>query len=132
MIVEAIDYNEQVLHQYISHAYVVMPNHVHLLLTPKIELALITKSLKGITARRANATLAASGETFWQKESYDHVVRRQDEFERIRRYIEQNPVRAGLVADAADYRWSSAGRPGVALPTKGSAPQIGTQINSRA
>ena len=58
--------------------------------------AQLTKSLKGITAKRANALLALTGKPFWQEESYDRVVRQQGEFERIRNYIEQNPVRSGL------------------------------------
>ena len=86
-----------------------MPNHVHLLVTPAVALPKLTKSLKGITAKRANAILALTGSPFWQEESYDHLVRQRQEFEKIRGYIEENPVRAGLVKDATEYRWSSAG-----------------------
>jgi putative transposase len=68
----------------------------------------LTKSLKGITARRANAMLTLTGNPFWQEESYDHLVRHTPEFEKIRNYIEENPVRAGLAGEANDYRWSSA------------------------
>ncbi|MGB7761913.1 MAG: transposase [Bryobacteraceae bacterium] len=108
MIVESIEYNASRLGHYLLHAFVVMPNHVHLLATPAVTLPKLTKSLKGITAKRANAMLALTGSPFWQEESYDHLVRR-GEFEKIRNYIEENPVRAGLVKEAADYRWSSAG-----------------------
>jgi hypothetical protein len=52
--------------------------------------------------------LGRSGEPFWQKESYDHWVRDRAEFERIRDYIEANPVKAGLVATPQDFPWSSA------------------------
>jgi REP element-mobilizing transposase RayT len=86
-----------------------MPNHVHLLATPHVEVPRMTKSLKGITAKRANAMLALTGRSFWQDESYDHLVRHEREFEKIRNYIEENPVRAGLVRQADEYRWSSAG-----------------------
>jgi putative transposase len=48
-----------------------------------------------------------TGRPFWQEESYDHLVRDQSEFENIRNYIEENPVRAGLVTEASEYRWSS-------------------------
>ena len=109
MIVEAIQYNANILRHYVLHAFVVMPNHVHLLATPAVALPKLTKSLKGITAKRANAMLALTGRPFWQEESYDHVVRNEREFERIRNYIEQNPVRAGLVREASEFRWSSAG-----------------------
>ena len=61
MIVEAIHYNAKVLGHYQLHAFVVMPNHVHLLATPAVALPKLTKSLKGITARRANAMLALTG-----------------------------------------------------------------------
>ena len=48
------------------------------------------------------------GQPFWQKESYDHWVRDSAELERIRHYIEQNPVKAGLVSRPQDYPWLSA------------------------
>jgi putative transposase len=109
MVVEALHYNSEVLGQYELYAFVVMPNHVHLLLTASVPLAKIAKSLKGITAKRANLLLSLTGSRFWQDESYDHLVRNSVEFGRIHSYIEQNPVRAGLVAHPGDYRWSSAG-----------------------
>jgi hypothetical protein len=70
MIVEAIHYNATILGHYVLHAFVVMPNHVHLLATPSVTLPKLTKSLKGITAKRANAMLALTGSPFWQEESY--------------------------------------------------------------
>jgi putative transposase len=109
MIVEALHYNAEILGHYQLHAFVIMPNHVHLLATPAIALPLLMKSLKGITAKRANAMLELTGRPFWQEESYDHLVRNDREFERIRNYIEQNPVRAGLVSEASEFQWSSAG-----------------------
>ena len=93
-----------------------MPNHVHLLATPAVALPKLTKSLKGITAKRANAMLALTGSPFWQDESYDRLVRDEREFERIRNYIEGNPVRAGLVREASEYRWSSAAGATVGSP----------------
>jgi putative transposase len=109
MVVEAIWYNAEVLAHYDLYAFVVMPNHVHLLVTARVPLPKLTKSLKGITAKRANAILALTGRPFWQDESYDHVVRNEGEFQRIPSYILHNPVRAGLVSGAQQYRWSSAG-----------------------
>jgi len=53
--------------------------------------------------------LALTGRSFWQDESYDHLVRHEREFGKIRNYIGENPVRAGLVKQAHEYRWSSAG-----------------------
>ena len=109
MVAEAFHYNSDALCQYTLHAFVIMPNHVHLLLSPAIALDKLTKFLKGITAKRANLLLESTGTSFWQEESYDYLVRNDREFNQIRRYIENNPVRAGLVQEACEYRWSSAG-----------------------
>jgi REP element-mobilizing transposase RayT len=84
-----------------------MPNHVHLLITPQIDVSSLLRKLKGATARQANKLLMQTGENFWQDESYDHLVRSAEEFRRIANYIIQNPVRAELAASAADYPWSS-------------------------
>lgn len=67
------------------------------------------RAVRSTCAKRANAMLALTGRPFWQPESYDHLVRDAREFEKIQNYIEQNPVRAGLVREASEYRWSSAG-----------------------
>ena len=88
MVVKAIYYSATVLGHCTLHAYVVMPNHVHLLVSPAIALCKLTKSLKGITAKRANTMLALTGWPFWQEESYDHLVRNGGAFDKIRRYIE--------------------------------------------
>jgi REP element-mobilizing transposase RayT len=96
-------------------AWVIMANHVHVLLLPLISPPRLLASVKGASARDANRLLGRTGETFWQAESYDHWVRNQAEFARIVAYIENNPVSAGLVTRAEDYCWSSAGTsPGVA------------------
>jgi REP element-mobilizing transposase RayT len=108
-VVEAIQFNADTLRHYEWHAFAVMPNHVHMLLTPSVALPKLLKSLKGITAKRANELLGRIGEPFWQEESFDRNVRNAREFERIRFYIELNPVRAGLARNAEGYRWSSAG-----------------------
>jgi putative transposase len=107
MVVEAIHHGAEILAHYELHSFVVMPNHVHVLITPLVPLPKLLRSVKGITAKRANSMLGRSGEPFWQDESYDHMVRSQREFERICSYIHNNPVRAGLVPDLAEYRWSS-------------------------
>jgi len=106
---------------YTLWAYVVMANHVHALLQPKpspnacqgpdvifVPLKEITKHLKGYTALEANRVLRRTGQTFWQPESFDHWVRDEGEFYRIIAYIENNPVKAGLVSRPDDWRWSSA------------------------
>jgi type I restriction enzyme R subunit/putative DNA methylase len=107
------------LGHYQLQAWVVMANHVHVLLLPLISPSRLMGSLKGATAREANRILDRTGETFWQAESYDHWVRNGEEFGRIVAYIENNPVKAGVVDRAGAYRWSSAAEragnsPGVA------------------
>ena len=67
------------------------------------------QSLKGFTARDANLLLDRTGLPFWQREYYDHWLR-EGEFDRILRYIETNPVKAGLAIQAHLYPWSSAWR----------------------
>jgi putative transposase len=99
------------LGRFVLHAYVVMPNHVHILLDPCLPLAKISGVIKGVSARDANSTMGRTGKPFWQDESFDHWIRNSAEFERIRHYIEWNPVRAGLVAQPGDWKWSSAGSP---------------------
>ena len=88
-----------------------MANHVHVLLTPLVAASKLQQSLKGFTARAANKILGRTGEPFGQRESYDHWVRNDSEFQRIVTYIENNPVTAGVAARADDYRWSSAYKP---------------------
>jgi len=84
-----------------------MANHIHVLLAPLAQLRLLTQELKGASARRLNAILHRTGR-FWQAESFDHWVRNEAQFVRIKKYIENNPVKAGLVAKAEDWPWSSA------------------------
>jgi len=93
------------------HAAAVMPEHVHLLLTPLREedgwsyaLPSILKSLKGVSARSVNRLLGRSGPV-WQEESFDHVLRSAESFEDKVEYIRQNPVRRGLAKRPEDYRW---------------------------
>jgi REP element-mobilizing transposase RayT len=77
--------------------FVVMPNHIHWLLRPlgEEELETLLKSVKEFSSRHIHQLLGRSG-TFWQKESYDHIVRDPAELTRIRRYIFNNPAKARL------------------------------------
>ncbi len=95
--------------QYLLDDWVVMPNHVHAILwpTPNFTLSEILKSRKRHIARQANLILGRTGETFWQRESYDHWIRNDEEKARIRRYIRMNPVNAGLCRSPEDWKWSS-------------------------
>lgn len=94
--------------------FCVMSNHVHVVFTPlrdddgeHLALQRIMHSFKRYTARKANQVLGREGQ-FWQHESYDHVVRDEDELNRIRQYVLNNPVKAGLVdqPEAWPYNWA--------------------------
>lgn len=89
-------------------AFVLMGNHVHGLLTPNVDLEIITQGIKGLTAFQINKLQNATGRIFWQDESLDHWARDDHEFYRIIHYIEQNPVVAGLCERADQWVWSSA------------------------
>jgi putative transposase len=92
-------------------ALVVMPDHVHLLLTAlrdengwPVQLFEIMQCLKSCTAHRINKPLHRSGPV-WEEESFDHVLRSDESLKEKCEYIRQNPVRAGLVQEPEDYRW---------------------------
>jgi REP element-mobilizing transposase RayT len=94
MLVEsAIEHNEGSLYR--VAASVVMPNHVHVVVTPLGEQRLsdIVQNWKSFTAHAINRLLKRKG-TFWQKESFDHIVRNADEMDRIRAYIRDQQVNA--------------------------------------
>ncbi|MBP7866931.1 MAG: transposase [Acidobacteria bacterium] len=93
------------------HAWVLMPNHAHLLFTPtpacigacpgdRGTLEWLMSTFKRVTARRVNRSRGTRGMRFWQREWFDHWVRCPAEFERIVAYIRLNPVRACLASDA--------------------------------
>jgi putative DNA methylase len=109
IVVDAILDGQDRFHRYELHAFVVMPNHVHLLVTPLFIARQWLGPLKGFTGHQANRVLSRHA-PFWQQESYDHLVRDQEQFRRIRNYIENNPVKAGLVQSAELFPWSSASR----------------------
>jgi len=105
MVVDSIRYRHE--REYELHGFVVMPNHVHLLVTPLVAVRKFMHSLKRYTARRGNEILGTTGQPFWQDESYDRLVRDEREFYRIADYIERNPVDAGLVREPELFPWSS-------------------------
>jgi putative transposase len=85
------------------YGYVVMPEHVHLLVSePEYGgLADAIHHLKLSFAKRLGAGV------FWQKRYYDRNVRNEHEFKEKLRYLHRNPVKRGLVKEAADWKWSS-------------------------
>jgi putative transposase len=90
------------------HAYVLMPNHVHLLATPAQadSLARLMQSLGRRYVRRFNWRHRRTG-TLWEGRYRSTVVQTDRYLLACMRYIELNPVRAGLVREPSEYRWSS-------------------------
>ena len=90
-------------------AYCVMSNHVHILFTThnyeKANISYIMNLIKGGSAYLCNKALNRKGD-FWQVESYDHYVRNQREFTNIEYYIIENPVKAGLVEDWQQWKFT--------------------------
>jgi putative DNA methylase len=95
--------------RYKLQAWVVMPNHVHALLTPGEgeELGQILHSWKSYTAKESNKLLGRAGD-FWQSETFDRFIRNEEHYRNAIAYIENNPVRAGLCKKPEDWPWSSA------------------------
>ena len=116
--------------RWILHAAVVMPDHVHMLLTPQVirvdakvdagagtrttqensnsgprwwSLAEIVKGIKSVTARKINQHRRRKGGSIWQDEYYDHVIRDQADFAAELNYLLQNPVKQGLAQPPHDW-----------------------------
>ncbi len=92
-------------------SWCIMPNHVHSLIEvfDNWSLARILHSWKSFTAHKANEILERTGE-FWFREYFDRFVRDDRHFANAVRYVEENPVKAGLAGSPEDWRWSSAYR----------------------
>ncbi|MDO8311440.1 MAG: transposase [Sideroxyarcus sp.] len=90
------------------HAYVLMTNHVHLLLTPQRpdSASLLMKHLGQRYVQYVNRTYKRSG-TLWEGRFRSCLTQTEDYVLACYRYIELNPVRAGMVIRPQDYRWSS-------------------------
>ena len=90
-------------------AWVVMPNHVHVLITTETSYPLhkVVQSWKAFTARRANDVLGRTG-TFWQRDYFDRYIRDEHHLEQAVCYIHANPILAGLVERAEDWPFGSA------------------------
>jgi len=99
--------------RYRLFAWVIMPNHVHvlLLLLPGNTLAGVTHSWKSFTARKLNALTGSTGRV-WQPETYDRFIRTVRHYRRCVGYIHGNPPSAGLTASADEWRFSSAWKQG--------------------
>ena len=102
---EAVLEATRVRHQARVYAYVLMPEHIHLLLNepPQILLAQFLKAVKQVTSRKLRGTR----QKFWQDRYYDSSVRGEKDRSQVIRYIHRNPVARGMVAKPEDWPWSS-------------------------
>jgi putative transposase len=103
MVQTLYHYREQ--KKFLLHEFVIMPDHVHLLLTPAKEISLerAVQFIKGGFSFRLQSRLPV-----WQASFTNHRIRDADDYERHRSYIRENAVRAGLVRTAKDYPFCSA------------------------
>jgi putative transposase len=103
--VEAVLEQTRARHQARVYAYVLMPEHLHLLVNepPQILLAQFLKAPKQVTSRR----LRGPRKKFWQDRYYDSNVHGEKACSEVIRYIHRNPVTRGLVAKPEDWPWSS-------------------------
>jgi putative transposase len=98
-------------------SWCIMPNHVHVILEimEGYPLAYIMHSWKSYIAHQANKFLRRSG-SFWFREYHDRYIRNEEHFIDAVEYVENNPVKAGLVNSKQKWRWSSAWEPGAPRP----------------
>jgi putative transposase len=97
---------------FIVYAHCLMPDHLHVLCRLgdcNQTLGVVIGSFKSFTTRQS-WSLGFDG-VLWQERFYDHIVRRSEDGQAIARYILENPVRKGLVADAEAYAWSGTSDP---------------------
>jgi len=95
--------------RYLLHAFVVMPDHVHLLLTPAADVTIerAVQLIKGSYSHELGALIGRKSE-IWQRGFTDHRIRDAQDFAHHWNYIHQNPVAGGLVLNASEYRYCSA------------------------
>ena len=107
MVQEKLLYYDRQSYRLLS--WVVMPNHIHFLMTrfDAIELADIMQSFKSLTSHKANKLLRRKGQ-FWMEDYFDRYMRNAEHFAKTVRYIENNPVKARLCKKPQDWPFSSA------------------------
>jgi putative transposase len=92
---------------YFLHEFVVMPDHVHILITPKVNLEQAVQFIKGGFSFRVKKELGSNLEV-WQRGFSDHRIRDSADFAQHVLYIHQNPIKEGLWERSEDYLYSSA------------------------
>ena len=110
ILLVAIEYHKTIFN-YSVYGYCLMPDHVHIILHPKgkFTLSYIMQMIKGSFARKINK-LNGKERSLWQRRFYDEAIRSEKQLLTQLEYMHLNPVSAGLVNKAADYRFSSFGQ----------------------
>jgi putative transposase len=108
---------------YVLIAYVIMPNHTHLVIQPlpmnetlaawcdyteQHRVENILGSIKKYSGRRINESNCRTGKPLWRSECFDRIVRNEKDLDGLVEYVHGNPIRWGLARRPEDYRWSSA------------------------
>jgi len=95
--------------RYLLHAFVLMPEHAHLLLTPapNVTLEHAVQLIKGSFSHEIGGVIGRKREV-WERGFTDHRIRDRSDFENHRKYIHDNPVKREPVVLATEYRYSSA------------------------
>ena len=94
----------RVRYRFVVSGYVVMPEHVHLLVSEPSEVVLAT----ALQALKLSVAVKSSQRPFWQKRYYDFNVFTEEKWWEKLNYMHENPVRRGLVRSAPEWAWSSA------------------------
>ncbi|MDR5729315.1 MAG: transposase [Terriglobia bacterium] len=92
------------------HAYVIMPDHLHILIAPSETLEKAAQLIKGGFSFRAKRAFDWKFEV-WQQGFTDHRIRNEEDWQQHLEYIRMNPVKAGIVARAEDYPYMAFPRP---------------------
>ena len=120
MVVETLELSDP--KRYALIAWCVMPNHVHVLIEPRVSVSKIVQSWKSYAGRWMMQRNAALGldipgaerkigdpkRTVWMRDYWDRDIRNESHLQRVVEYIHANPVKAGLCRKPRDWRWSSA------------------------
>jgi REP element-mobilizing transposase RayT len=114
---------------YKLHAFVIMPDHLHLLITPAESVEKSMQLIKGGFSFRAKRELEWSGE-IWQPGFTDHRIRDEEDWLKHLAYIRNNPVNAHLVSDGAQYEFM--GPPGIEFPRGLKPADFGVSSDIRA
>ncbi len=93
--------------RYRLYGYCLMPDHLHVLLSPADSRVPVSRWLREFKSFTTNRYMKTAGRAvLWQRSAHDHICRKAETAETVLRYIVENPVRAGLVARWQDWLWT--------------------------